>query len=255
MSGLARALCFTISISLLAACGQAPATAPKREAPVVAPSAPAVAPSPATGAAQAEGQALLAAVRQTFESCKGVEAEVKSWSEGHYKSGKRVSELRRNSYRTKLVWMKPAMLRGDILETDNFLVGGAKMVSRDGKTITIKAGGVLGLFPIKVPAADPLLSSNRNHKFTDMSPDAILQSVLGPQARWTVVGVQAGAKLVQVDGVPALDGEITRQVLAVEPATSKLRSLVMYEGAKKVVDYQFLKFRWNPQVKSDLFQL
>lgn len=255
MSGLPRVLCLAVSMMLLAACGQAPANTPRRETPAPAPSVAPVAPAPATGAAQTEGQALLLSVRKTFESCKGVEAEVKSWSEGHFKSGKRVTELRRNMYRTKLVWMKPSMLRGDILETDNFLVGGAKMVSRDGKTITLKAGGVLGLFPIKVPASDPLLSSNRNHKFTDMSPDAILQSVLGPQAKWTVVATQGDVKTVQVDGIPALDSEITRQVLSVEPETFKLRSLVMYAGTKKVVDYQFSKFRWNPQAKPDLFQL
>lgn len=255
MTGLARALSLAASISLLAACGQAPATSPKREVPRPVSSGPATTPLPPAGAAPTEGAALLASVRQTFEACKGVEAEVKSWSEGHFKSGKRVSELRRNSYRTKLVWMKPNMLRGDILETDNFLVGGAKMVSRDGRSITIKAGGVLGLFPIKVAASDPLLSSNRNHKFTDMSPDAILQSVLGPRAQWTVVGQTGGAKQVQVDGVPALDKEITRQVLVVEPGSFKLRSLTMYAGTKKVVDYQFLKFRWNPQAKADLFEL
>src|SRR5688500_17705944 len=99
MNGFTRAGCMLVSVGVLVGCGQAPATSPRREAPTPVSSGPATTPLPGPSANPTDGQALLTSVRQTFEACKGVEAEVKSWSEGHFKSGKRVSELRRNMYR------------------------------------------------------------------------------------------------------------------------------------------------------------
>lgn len=250
-----------LALALLTGCGHPPpegVTPPRPEpTPVAAP--------PVTGAptvqpgAQQEGAQLLAGLRQTFLACKGIEAEVTSYSEGRFKSGKPVSELRKNSSRTKLIWGKPNRMRGEIVETDNFLVSGARMASTDGKTITVRAGGVLGLVPLKLQATDPMLASNRDHHFDDMMPSALLTWIMGPQAVWTVMGdgVVKGArvKLVRVTNIAHLDKGITEERIAVEPGTFVVRNLAMYEGDKKVVDYTFTRFRWNPTISSDTFKL
>lgn len=248
-----------MAMALLAACGQAGPTQerPKRPAAQgkVAPT-----PAPLAGAeAEAEGTALLLRLREAFEACTGAEAEARSYSEGHYKAGAKVSELRRSTYRTKMIWVKPRKIRGEILDTDNFLVGGAKMVTLDGRRVKVKGAGVLGLLPLTLDAGADLLSSNRHHKFNEQTPDAIVSRLLGPQARWLAGGrgTVAGAAVtfVEVQGVPRLDQEIEREVIALDPQAPALRGVTMWAKGKKVVEVTFTKFRWNPKPKADTFEL
>lgn len=250
--------CGVALAALLAACGQTSPTAerPRRPAALAT-----VAPAPLAPGQDgaAEGEALLIRLREAFATCTGAEAEAKSYSEGHYKAGARVSELRKSTYRTKMLWVKPRKIRGEILDTDNFLVGGAKMVTLDGKKVKVKGAGVLGLLPLTLDAGADMLSSNRHHKFNEQTPDAISERLLGPQARWIVTGhgVAAGVPVafVEVAGIPRLDKEIEREVVAVDPASPALRGVAMWAKGKKVVDVTFTKFRWNPKPAGGAFDL
>jgi hypothetical protein len=158
-----------------------------------------------------------------------------------------------------MIWQKPKKIRGDILETDNFLVGGAKMVTLDGKRVKVRAGGVLGLVPLTLDTADDLLGSNRRHKFNAQTPDAISSRLLGPQAIWTVVGRATVAgmhcKLVEASGVARLDPEIEREIIAVDPTNAALRGVSMYAKGKRVVEVTFTKFKWNPKPAADAFEI
>jgi outer membrane lipoprotein-sorting protein len=96
--------------------------------------------------------------------------------------------------------------------------------------------------------------------FTDNNPNAQLSRLTGPSAQWTVLGdgnvSGVAVKIIAVDGVKRLDGEITREVVMVDPQSMGLRGLAMYTADnKKVVDIQFLKFKWNPSVTSSTFSL
>lgn len=251
-------LLVSAALTFAAGCGHPTPAAPRpRPVPQRPQTPPPAQPQPMP--AEAEGRFLLAGLRQAFTACRGVEAEVSSVSEGHYKAGKRVSELRKNRYRSRLVWAKPNRFRGDILHTDNFLVSGAKMVSQDGKNITVKAGGVLGLFPLQLSADADMLASNRNHKFGDMTPEAMLTWILSPSARWVVVGQSLSAgvpvKEIRVENIRHLDPGISEERIVIEPGTFKLHRLIMNAGTKTVVDYQFTRFRWNPVVADDTFEL
>lgn len=253
----------TCSLACLAGCGAAPtATKPTRPRAQSSAPAPQILPMPnpfAGGEAAGEGAALLTRLREAFDTCTGAEAEAKSYSEGHWKAGKKVAELRTATYRMKMLWVKPRKIRGEILETDNFLVGAAKMVTLDGKKVKVRAGGVLGLVPLTLDTTDDMLGSNRRHKFNQQTPDAISERLLGTQATWTVVGQATIAgtpcKLVEVSGVPKLDSEIEREVVAVDPAAGTLRGVSMYAKGKKVTEVTFTKFRWNPKPAADAFEL
>ena len=247
-------------VALLAACGQTSPAADRPKRPTAQSTAAPLAPAgPAGEAAEAEGALLLTRLREAFATCTGAEAEAKSYSEGHFKAGARVEELRKSTYRTKMIWVKPRKIRGEILDTDNFLVGGAKMVTLDGKRVKVKGAGVLGLLPLTLDAGADMLSSNRRHKFNEQTPDAISARLLGPAARWVVAGhgTAAGVPVafVEVAGIPRLDKEIEREVIAVDPAGPALRGVAMWAGGKKVVDVTFTKFRWNPRATSDTFDL
>ncbi len=247
-----------MALVLLAACGQAGLTPERPKRPTVQAT---LAPPAGPGApgAEGEGAALLQRMREAFEACSGAEAEGKAYSEGHFKAGAQVTELRRSTYRTKMIWVKPRKIRGEILETDNFLVGGAKMVTLDGKKVRVKGAGVLGLLPLTLDAGADLLSSNRRHKFNEQTPDAISERLLGTHARWTVAGrgTVAGTAVVYVEvvGVPRLDKEIERELVAVDPNAPALRGVTMWAKGKKVVEVTFTKFRWNPKANADAFEL
>jgi hypothetical protein len=151
---------------LMIGCGKQPVTAPVVTAPLPTP-----VPTPAVpdASAKEEGARLKAVLERAFNACSGVEAEVKSFSEGHFKAGKQVSELRHATYRTHVIWGKPLKIRAEVLDTDNFLVGGAKMATLDCKKIKVRGAGILGILPLTLDASDDLLASNRNHRFTASS--------------------------------------------------------------------------------------
>jgi outer membrane lipoprotein-sorting protein len=211
------------------------------------------------GQGQAEGAQLLNGMRQTLNTCRGFDAEVRNYSEGHFKTGERVSELRKSTTQARLIWMKPSKLRAEVINTSNPLLVGAAMATTDGQNITARAKGILGLIPIHLTASDKKMSTNRNFSFNDNNPNSQLSRLTGPSAQWTVIGQGnvsgVPVKLIAVDNVKRLDSEINREVVMVDPQTMGLRGLAMYTGNQKVVDIQFLKFKWNPSVQANTFSL
>jgi hypothetical protein len=245
------------SLMVVAGCGKSPASPLLPTVPAAPSQLPAPVASPGADAGHQEGDVLLAQVRAAFAGCTGAEAEARSYSEGHFKAGAHVGELRHATYRTRMVWMKPHKMLGEVLETDNFLVGGAKMTTLDGQNVRVKGAGLLGLFPLTLQADSDMLSSNRHHKFSDQSPDAICRRLLGPAVHWTVLGAATVAgksvRLIALDGAPHLDAEITREVIAIDPQDAGLRGVTMYAGTRKVEDVTFTSFRWNPKPAADTF--
>lgn len=209
--------------------------------------------------AAAEGARLLAGVRQMFAQAKGFDATVRSYTEGHYKSGQKVSELRKSTTSARLIWMKPQKLRAEVITSTNSLLEGAAMVTTDGRNITARAKGLLGLIPFKLTASDVKMSTNRNHSFTENNPNSHVVRFTGQTAVWTLVGEATiegvPCKLVAVDNVKRLDREVTREILAIDPTMFGLRQVTMYTGDTKVVQHTFTKFKWNPAVSSKTFSI
>jgi hypothetical protein len=251
-------------MGMLAGCGQAPtATRPiltdsAFDAPI--PAAPtAIQPGQQPNPAQAQGLQLLQGLRAAYQRCTGFDAEIKTYSQGHFKAGQHVDDLRQSTTQAKLLWYKPNKTRAEVVTTTNPLLVGAALVTTDGVNVTARAKGLLSIIPFHFQASDPKLANNRNHKFTENNPKAIIERLTAPSALWTVVGdanVQGvPVKMVQVDNIHYLDKEITREVVGIDPATFAIRRLVMYTGATKVIDHTFLAFKWNPHPTSDTFVL
>ncbi|MDB5097517.1 MAG: hypothetical protein JWM80_1938 [Cyanobacteria bacterium RYN_339] len=251
-------------MALLAGCGQAPGTATR---PILTdnaldaiPLAPVAAqPGQQAGPGQTEGIKMLQGLRTAYQRCTGFDSEIKSYSQGNFKAGQHVDELRKATTQAKLLWFKPNKTRAEVVTTSNPLLVGAALVTTNGVDVTARAKGLLSIFPFHFQASDAKLSNNRNHKFTENNPKSIIERLTAATAVWTVVGdaVVEGTpvKMVQVDHIHYLDKEITREVVGIDPATSAIRRLVMYNGTTKVIDHSFLKFSWNPHPNSDTFVL
>jgi hypothetical protein len=239
---------------LLAACGAHPGSPRPIE---IAPSAlpkPLASPVAPTADGLAEGARLKELMRKLYTTSTGVELEVVAYSEGHYKAGKQVDELRKATYRTKLLWTKPQLMRAQILESDNFLVGGAKMTTTDGKQIGIRGAGFLGIFPVKLAATDDKLANNRNHRFTTMLPDPLIARLLA--ATWVAQpATDAHSVRVGLQDMKHLDPEIEREDLVLDPPAGLLKRVTMYGKSRALVDYRFSNFRWSPKTTRDMFDL
>lgn len=209
------------------------------------------------GPATAEGAQALNRMRQLLATIQGFEATVTSYTQGNYKSGQKVAELRKSTTKAKLTWLKPEKLRAEVITATNPLLEGGKLATVDGQSVRARAAGLLSLFPMTLQANDTKLANNRNHSFTENNPQSLLTRLTGPSASWTVVGAgQGGAiKAFRIDNVQRLDNEITHEILVIDMRQMTLKGLEMFAGQTKVLNHDFLNFKWNPRVTSDTFTL
>lgn len=246
---LLQSLSARVAIALLlAGCGAHP-TAVSLRLPAteqLAPSAPAVA-SPLPGS---DVPAALVALRQQFASCQGVKTEVHAYSEGHFRAGQQVDALRKANYLTRLTWVKQNKIRADVLSTDNFLVGGATMVTTDGLSVRLHGAGLLGLLPITLDAKNDMLANNRNHRFASLLPAMLIGRLIGPTVVWRATATPGRFDL---ENIQHLDAEINHESVTV--SQNGLREITMYVGTHTVVDYTFRTFEWNPHTDASTFEL
>ena len=247
--------------ALVTACGQTPTAIKPVDLPLskIQPYSPGAGTTGAADQQLAPGEKIKQAAVKALTTSSGFRAEVQAHTEGHYKQGKRVSDLRTFDHFSKLIWMKPNRIRLEIVRTTNFLLEGAAMVSEDGEAITARGKGVLGILPIHLKASDPTLVNVRNHKFKDALPDSLLQRFTGSTATWTPVGQSTvegrPALIVDISNVKHLDPEITKESIWLDAQTYQIRRLSLYEGARIAMDFRFGNFQWNPKVTSATFKL
>lgn len=218
------------------------------------------APQIAAGADQGHGMQLLQRVRQHLETINGFSAEILCKTQGNYKQGVKQAELRKITIGYKLIWAKPAKLKGEVFNSADPLMEGAGLVTTDGVNIVARAKGLLSFVPIKTTAREPKLNNCRNHSFADFQPSAQIKRLTGPTATWTVLQDSVAPNgqpmaFVAVDNVARLDKEITREVFGIELATLQIRSLTAFGGETKLTDYTFQKFGWNPKITSETFKM
>ncbi|MEB3327639.1 MAG: hypothetical protein VKQ33_00230 [Candidatus Sericytochromatia bacterium] len=206
-----------------------------------------------------EGERLLTAVRAQAARLTSFEATIRSFSQGFYSGGQRTGELKRATTESKLTWAQPNRLRVEVLKTSNPIAEGAVLTTHDLVTCRVRAKGLLSWLPISMPATDAKLANNRNHTLPEMNPKATLDRLTAPGAAWTLMGdaVVEGIplKVVRVSGVKALDAEIDREVIGVDPVQLAIVKVTMYAGQTKVGDHTMMSVRVNPTLGPETFRL
>jgi outer membrane lipoprotein-sorting protein len=252
-----------IALMLATGCGSSGPTTPKRSVPArtqMPVQQQMVMPQVAPGQDQGLGAQMLQKVRGVLQTATGFSADVTAKTEGMYKSGERVSEVRHVTMGYRVIWAKPNKFRALVTKAPSALMEGATLVTTDGKNVTARAGGVLSVVPIQAQANDKRIANARNHTFDKFNPGVQMQRLTGATAVWTYVDQfpgATGAPVIRcaIDGVPRLDGEIDREIIAIDTGNNTLRSLTSFVKGKPVVEYTFPKFAWNPKISSDTFQL
>jgi hypothetical protein len=205
-----------------------------------------------------DGPALLAKLRERLTRTTGVEVEIKASSSGTYYGGKRVSQERSSSSRSRMTWASPGKLRAQVLESTTPMLAGSVLVMTSPTQVRVKGSGALGLVPISMKPTDTRLITNRNHYFTDNHPIAHLKRLTAAGAVWE--GVKAlpiapQASWVSISGVRRLDTELTRELLALDPSTLKPVAMAMMVAERPVVTFQFLRFSWDVAPPDTTFRL
>jgi hypothetical protein len=248
---------------LLAGCGTSVSTAPKRvptNAALLTAQPQAARPLPAAGQDQGKGLQLLQKVRQVLGTATGFASDVTAKTEGHWKQGEHVDELRHVTMGYRITWAKPNKFRATVTEAPSAIMKDATLVTTNGKDVTARAAGLLSIVPIHAQANDKRIANARNHTFDKFNPSTQMQRLTGPQAVWTYVDQYvgpSGSPVVRcaIDNVPRLDAEIDREVIAVDLGFNSVRSLTSFVKGHAVVEYTFKTFQWNPKVTSEMFTL
>ena len=171
----------------------------------------------------------------------------------------RQAELRHITVAFHITWVKPNRFKGVITNYPQSYMIGAGIVSLDGKTVQAKCSGLLGIFPITLPADDPKLANCRNHTFASFAPSAQLKRLTADSAVWTPIsngmGAEGPMQTVEVSNVKRMDGEITREFVSFDPQSGRLYSLKSMAGAKVAMTYEFKNFHWNPKTTSSTFTI
>jgi hypothetical protein len=174
----------------------------------------------------------------------GIETTVDSFSTGPFYGGVKGSGLHRNRTILSLKWLAPTALDAHVLQSSNSLLSGATLQTRDGHSLTIKAGGILGALPLHVDPADKRLRSNRNLTFDQNLPMAHLRRLTGPGATWIATTPPNGTVWIEVRGIPLGDPGITREALELDPRDCLPRTQLMWAGQDQVVEMAFKSWKW-----------
>ena len=196
------------------------------------------------------GADLLRAARRKMETAPGFEAEFVSRVFGSYQRGKDVGDARDVSSRYKVAWARPSLMRAEVGESTDGDLAGARIATADGQTYTVRAPGLLGLFPRKLAADDGRLKNARGHELRIVSPEAQVARISGRHAVWTVIGegrTPQGQPTVRigVQGIPHLDPLIDREEIEIETGSFALYQYAAYVGMRRVIGYDFTAFRWT----------
>ncbi|MBM3271588.1 MAG: hypothetical protein FJZ01_28465 [Candidatus Sericytochromatia bacterium] len=241
-----------LGIALVSGCGsqQVPGAV---AAPAKIQVAPVESPPPTLTDAGREGWQQLQALRGALAGASAMSAEFEASSAGYYNGGRKEKSLRRASSRSKLLWAAPERLRVEVLQSATAALKGGVLATPDGQVLWAKGGGVLSLVPIKLDASDPRLASNRNHAFRDGNPIAQLRRLTAKGASWLPKSGAPG--VMEVTGVPRLDGEIDAETVTVDPASGRVAAIAAYSRGEKVTEIRFAKQTWNPPIAGDPFRL
>jgi hypothetical protein len=234
---------FLVCMMLVACGGQGtnsftpPQTTPK---PKVNPTQP-----PNNGSADTRlGEEIKQGLKNRIQKSNGFSAEAQFFTQGYFFQGKPVSDLRKSSSRYKLEWRKPEKLSINILDTNMDILKGGSLKTDDGKTLYIRASGLLSLFAIPVNADSDYLKNNRNHTFNQTQPKAQINRLTSNQARWELQN-QNGTKITfKITGLTPMDPDIDREVLVIDSKSYHLYKMTVYQGTELLQNSIYLRFNW-----------
>ena len=157
---------------------------------------------------------------------------------------------------TKYIFQKPRTQIINVTKHSFDMVVGAKMVWKGGDTARVKAGGVLGLFPIDIKLTDDKLTTNRSWTMDKLDHVAMLERATSPKAKLTLVGKSTvngkEAYVIKITGVTdGLDDLVTEENLSIDTKTFNIVADEIYAGTDLVFQLKITTEGTNITIPAD----
>lgn len=201
-------------------------------------------------------QKLMLKSKQNYEALKNYSATITMYSKRNDKLAPSANPVVNMEF--KYTFQPPRIGVFNVIKHNISLVVGAKMVWKGGDSATVKASGVLGLFPTEMKLNDSKMSTNREWRFNQLDHIAIVERGNDPKATLELAGkTTIGGKeayMIKVKGV-GLDSEITEEHIALDAKTFLILADEMYAGTDMVFQLKMNVESTNATLPADLLEL
>lgn len=159
---------------------------------------------------------------------------------------------------TKYLFQAPRNEIFNVTKHSISMVTGAKMIWKGGDSANVKAGGVLGLFPMDLKLTDSKMTTNREWRLDQLDHVGILSRALDKKAELTLAGKSTingkEAYMIKVKGT-GLDAEVTEENIAVDTKSFTIIADEMYSGQDLVFQTKITIEGTNVPVPADAFAI
>ncbi len=201
-------------------------------------------------------QKLVNKVRDTYKGVTSYTATVTLFTKKYEKVAPKSAPI--TSAESKYTFQAPRNEAFIIQKHNNSLLVGAKMVWKGEQTAKVKAGGVLGLFPMDMSITDYKLTTNRGWSMDKLDHEGILSRALDPKSQLTLVGKSningKEAFMIKVKG-SGLDDAVTEETIAIDAKTYMIIANEVYSGEELVFQSKINIESINPSVPAGTFEL
>ena len=132
------------------------------------------------------------------------------------------------------------------------------MVWDGGDTARLKAGGVLGLFPMTKRLDDELLKTNRGWQLDWLDPQGIIERALKPGVNLTLQGKSSiegqPTFMIEIKNGKKLDDMVTREVVGIHAKQFFVVAIEVYAGEDLVFQAKSKIEGTNIQIDPKLYE-
>ncbi|MEB3299364.1 MAG: hypothetical protein VKO21_07760 [Candidatus Sericytochromatia bacterium] len=143
---------------------------------------------------------------------------------------------------------RPRLLRIQIVQGEG---QGTKLSWSGGKTIRVRAAGLLSAIPLDLPLTDPRIISPRGYTLDQTDIPGLLSLLNHPAAQIQFMGEQGNLALLRITGPHLLSG-IRDMTARIDMRTGFASSVEMSDGRQVVFRIELLNFRPVPDVSVDI---
>lgn len=176
-------------------------------------------------------QKIILKTKQTYDGFTSYTATVTMFSKRNETTVPKGSPI--INAETKYTFQAPRNEIFNVTKHNNSMIVGAKMVWKGTDSARVKAGGVLGLFPMDLKLTDSKLTTNREWRMDQLDHIGILTRALDKKAVLTLAGKSTingkEAYMIKVKGT-GLDPQISEENIAIDTKAFTIIADEMYDG-------------------------
>lgn len=199
---------------------------------------------------------ILMKTKQNYDKLNSFSATFSMFSKRNDRVAPKASPLL--TAETKYIFESPRKSVFTVIKHSIGAIAGAKMVWTGGDKLKVKAGGVLGLFPLELPLDDAKATTNREWRLDQLDHVSMLERALSPKATLKLAGKTTinGKEVYMIKQTGnTLEAEITEENIAVDTKDFYVVANEMYSGKDLVFQIKINMEAVNVPIPADAYEL